>query len=105
MKGQTKNTPKRQRQGLCPLCGRDVNLTFHHLIPKKMHRRSHFKKHFTKAELASGIDICRKCHDGLHKTYNEMELAKQYNTIEALKSDERLSAHFAWVAKQKVKKL
>ncbi|MFC4698718.1 hypothetical protein ACFO4O_00905 [Glaciecola siphonariae] len=84
------------------LCNRVLHLTFHHLIPKKMHRRTFFKKHYKKSELAQGIDICRQCHDGIHKTYTEMELAKHLNTFEAIKDDEKLSSYFAWVAKQKV---
>lgn len=93
---------RRQRHGLCPLCKRELALTFHHLIPKKMHRRCHFKKHYTKIELAVGINICRKCHDGIHKTYSEMELAKYLHTLELLSADDKLSTYFAWVAKQKI---
>jgi len=98
----TKNYPRRNRKGQCPLCGRTLHLTFHHLIPKKMHRRTYFKKHFDKVRLAEGIDICRKCHDGIHKTYTEMELAKSFNTLESLQNDETLATHFQWVGKQRV---
>jgi hypothetical protein len=100
----TPNYPRRDRFGVCPLCHRQVDLTFHHLIPKKMHRRTYFKKNYSKPELAQGIDICRKCHTGLHKTYDEMQLAKQFSTIEAIIADPALSIHFAWVSKQKIAK-
>jgi 5-methylcytosine-specific restriction endonuclease McrA len=100
----TAKYPRRARFGRCPLCLRKVDLTFHHLIPKKMHRRTFFKKAYSKQVLAQGIDICRKCHTGLHKTYDEMELAKSLNTLEAIAQDEVLANHFAWVAKQKVQK-
>lgn len=86
----------------CPLCGRTCALTFHHLIPRKLHRRTHYRKHYTKKQLNQGIDICRQCHTGIHKQYGEMQLAKQFNTLEALQADEDLARHFAWVAKQKV---
>jgi maltoporin len=76
-------------------------MTFHHLIPKKMHRRTYFRKNYTKLELNQGIDICRKCHTGIHKRYDEMTLAKQFATLENLSSDPDLQQHFAWVAKQK----
>lgn len=98
----THKYPRRSRFGTCLLCARKVDLTFHHLIPKKMHRRTYFKKHFTKQELASGIDICRLCHTGLHKTYTEMALAKSFFNIERIKADQQLQAHFLWVSKQKV---
>lgn len=75
-------------------------LTFHHLIPKKVHRRARFKKHFDKAALQTGISVCRLCHRGIHRQYDEMTLATQYHSAEALLADETLARHFAWVAKQ-----
>ncbi|MGB2427617.1 MAG: hypothetical protein ACPH9N_08065 [Alteromonas sp.] len=92
-----------RKQGRCPLCGRLTRLTFHHLIPRKMHRRNYFKKHFSKLQMQTGVAICQLCHTGIHKTYDEMFLAKQRNTLESLLADEQLQAHFQWVAKQKVK--
>lgn len=85
----------------CVLCTRVVELTFHHLIPRKMHRRTHFKKHFNREQLNEGIHICRKCHNGIHAAYDEMTLAKELNTLELLQQDEVLRKHFEWVAKQK----
>ncbi|MFS1701586.1 hypothetical protein [Aestuariibacter sp. GS-14] len=78
-------------------------LTFHHLIPRKMHRRAHFKKHYSKEALASGVMICRQCHNGIHRFYSESELAKQRHTLSLLLSDPALSEYFAWVGRQKVK--
>jgi len=76
-------------------------LTFHHLIPKKLHRRAFFRKNFDKDELNQGVNICRACHDGIHDLYDEMQLAKQFPTLPALLADEALQKHFAWVAKKK----
>lgn len=45
--------------------------------------------------------ICPRCHKGLHKLYNEMELGSQLNTLSALVSDPSIAKHVAWVAKQK----
>ena len=87
--------------GCCPFCERDQDLTFHHLIPRKVHRRTHFKKHYTREALQRGIFICRACHRAIHKRFSEMELAKHFNTPENLLSDPDLLRHFAWVAKQK----
>lgn len=67
-----------------------------------MHRRTFFKKNYSKQELAQGVDVCLKCHSGIHKTYDEMQLAKHFNTLTLLQNDEKLATHFAWVAKQKV---
>ena len=68
-----------------------------------MHRRNYFKKNFSKADLNRGVDICRPCHSGIHKRYDEMTLAKQFASFEALVQDVSLQKHFQWVAKQKVK--
>lgn len=67
-----------------------------------MHRRTYFKKHYSKAELAAGIDICRQCHTGLHKRFSEMQLAKQLNNVEAIQSEPGLAEYFNWLSKQKV---
>lgn len=91
------------KHGICCLCKRETDLTFHHLIPRKVHRRAYFKKNFSKLELNTGIDVCRQCHRGIHKTYNEMELAKQFNSIDKIMIDPVLSKHVSWVAKQRIK--
>lgn len=87
----------------CPLCERNTHLTLHHYIPRKVHRRSHYKKHFSKAELLQGVKICKQCHNGIHKFYDEMFLAKNLNTLDSLRADEALASHFAWVSKQRVR--
>lgn len=87
--------------GPCALCGRQGALTFHHLIPKKLHRRPRFNKHHARSELAQGINICRLCHDGIHALYDEMTLAKSLRTLADLKNDPRIRKHAAWVRKQK----
>lgn len=94
----------KEKFGECLFCKRECRLTFHHLIPRKVHRRAHYKKHFSKAELNEGVAICRQCHSGIHKQYDEMQLAKIFNTAEALAADATLQRHFAWVSKQRVKR-
>ena len=91
----------RIKSGECLCCGRFTLLTFHHLIPKKLHRRAFFRKNFDKEALNSGLNICRLCHDGIHDLYDEMQLAKNYPSAQALLADEALQKHFAWVAKKK----
>ena len=86
----------------CALCGRTAPLTFHHLIPKKVHRRRRFARSYSKAELAQGIDVCRLCHRAIHRFHDEMTLARELNTLAALRQDEQLARHAAWAAKQRV---
>ncbi len=76
-------------------------LTFHHLIPRKMHRRTRFARQYDKHTLNLGVYICRDCHKGVHKTYDEMELATRFNTPQSLVDCPKLRKHFAWVAKQR----
>lgn len=87
--------------GQCELCQRQSMLTAHHLIPRKLHRRKHFKKHFEKAELQNTISICRECHSGLHKMYDEMHLGKTLNTVDKLLRDPQVKKHVEWVARQR----
>ncbi len=87
----------------CPLCWRKADLTFHHLIPRKLHRRNFFAKHYTREQLNQGILICRTCHNAVHRFYDEMTLGKKLNTLEALQEDPTLSHHFAWVGKQRIR--
>lgn len=92
----------RRKHGQCPCCLRTCNLTFHHLIPKKLHRRAHFRKHFDKDQLNEGVALCRQCHNGLHQRFDEMALAKHYCSLDRILADEELQRFFNWVGKQKV---
>ena len=66
-----------------------------------MHRRTWFRKHYTREQLNSGVMICRRCHHGIHQRYDEMTLGKHFNSAEKLLSDPALAEHFAWVTKQR----
>ena len=92
---------KRVKHGPCPLCARKGALTFHHLIPRELHRRVYFKKTDTREERQRGIAICRLCHDGIHAIYDGMTLAKAFDTPERIMADARRQKHFRWAAKQK----
>ena len=90
-------------RGECELCGREKPLTEHHLIPRAVHGKKRFQKLFTKEEMTHRrISVCRQCHKGIHRLIpDEKELARDYNTKEALLADERVAKHVAWVAKQR----
>lgn len=45
--------------------------------------------------------VCRRCHTGIHKRYDEMTLGKHFNSLERLLGDPDLANHFAWVARQR----
>lgn len=91
----------RAKHGRCALCERLTSLTFHHLIPRKMHRRPRFRKRYSRERLNDGIDVCSRCHTGLHRLHDEMTLASALNTLDALRSDAAVARHVEWVARQK----
>ncbi|MBA1148003.1 hypothetical protein H0Z60_13195 [Ectothiorhodospiraceae bacterium WFHF3C12] len=93
----------RSRYGVCPLCGRECPLTFHHLTPRKLHRRKAFRRRYSRETLNEGIHICRDCHDGIHDFYDEKTLAKRFADIRSLQADPALARHFRWVARKKVR--
>ena len=85
--------------GTCELCGRERELTFHHLIPRTTHRNKWFKKNFTRDELNRGIDLCRDCHSAIHTFIpNEKHLGRDFNTREKLLEHPELARFVEWVA-------
>lgn len=58
-------------------------------------------KTIVRAILHDTCDICRQCHSTVHNTHSNMELALNYNTIEKLLGDERISIFCKWASKQK----
>jgi len=92
-----------RREGACELCGRDKPLTFHHLIPRKNHRKRSFQRRYSAHEMRHrGLHVCRPCHDGIHDLIpSERELGEFYNTRDLLLGHEGFARHLAWVRKQK----
>ena len=99
---QSMTAYRREKSGPCELCGRQRPLTFHHLIPRKLHRRVQFRKHYPRSELSRGLLICRLCHKGVHEQHDEMTLARRYSSLDALRDDSVLGKHMAWAARQKI---
>lgn len=85
----------------CPFCGRRLALTFHHLVPRKVHRRPRYRRRYSREELARGIYLCRDCHVAVHRRFSEAELAASYTTPESLAADPALARHFAWLGRQR----
>ena len=86
----------------CQLCNRQTGLTFHHLVPRKVHRRARFRKHFTREQLNTGLWICSPCHKGVHRLYDEMTLATLFDSRDKLLADPAIQRHVQWVAKQRI---
>lgn len=83
------------------MCGRERELTFHHLIPKTCHSTKWFKKNFTKEDMTTrGINVCHDCHRAVHKFIPEKELGRNFNTLDKLMEHEHVKGFVEWVAKR-----
>jgi len=78
---------------ICPLCDRsipeDVPQSLHRSIPKSKGGKR-----------GPTVLLHRICHKEIHATPGEVELARRYNTVGALRGHPRLAKFFAWVQKR-----
>lgn len=70
----------------CELCGRAIETTTHHLIPKNRKE-------------SPTVQLCQPCHKQVHAMFTHHELRQEYDTIEALREADRLQSFVAWVRK------
>ena len=78
---------------ICPLCGRPippgVPQSLHHLVPKLKGGKG-----------GPVVRLHQICHNEIHATLTEAELARDYATVEALRAHPRLGRFINWVAKR-----
>jgi len=77
----------------CALCRRVVPderipdpqvIQEHHLRPEER-------------ETSPTVWLCRPCHDQIHATFTNAELRAEYDTIEALRTADRLDGYLDWI--------
>jgi hypothetical protein len=78
---------------ICPLCLRPIpegaKSSLHHLVPKLKGGRH-----------GPTVRLHQICHNEIHATLTEAELARDYDTPDKLRSHPRLAKFAAWVAKR-----
>lgn len=78
---------------ICPLCGRPippgVPQSAHHLIPRLKGGKG-----------GPTVLMHHICHKEIHAALSEAELAREFNTPEALRRHPRLARFATWVAKR-----
>ncbi len=78
---------------ICPLCNRPIPShapqSLHHLVPKLRGGKG-----------GPTVLLHQICHNEIHVTLTETELARDFSTIEALRNHPRLAKFIQWVAKR-----
>ena len=86
-------TGERAQEVICPLCRRPIpahaKQSLHHLTPKLKGGKG-----------GPVVRLHQICHNEIHATLSERELARDYATIEALRSHPRLAKFIEWVGKR-----
>ncbi|KAA8913933.1 hypothetical protein FN846DRAFT_902548 [Sphaerosporella brunnea] len=92
----------RPADGRCQMCARAVPLTYHHLFPREVHDKAVRRGWCAaKAELGRVAWVCRPCHDFVHRLAPNEELARDWNTLDALMAREDVASWRRWVGRQR----
>ena len=78
-----------------------VCLLYNRSVPKSVPQSSHHLLSKVKGgRHEDTVLLHHQCHKGIHTTLTVSELAKQYNTVAALRTHPRLLKFLKWVAKR-----
>ena len=92
--------PLKKKASRCEICGRDwVPLTYHHLIPRQMHKKAVKRGWHEEWRLQSVAWLCRACHSFVHGLASNEELAREWWSVERLKGREDVGRWARWVGR------
>ena len=88
----------------CELCGRPVGedrLTRHHLLPRsrsrKMKRRRKGRQDLKRRDPGRTVALCGPCHRNVHVSIDNADLARGYDSVEALRDHPGVRRFTEWV--------
>lgn len=81
----------------CALCGRDEDLTRHHLVPRCRHANRRNKRDFAREIVHQTVGLCRPCHKQVHAVLSEKQLEREWNTIPRLLSHPEIARFVDWI--------
>eukprot|EP00696_Hemimastix_kukwesjijk_P010758 gnl/Hemi2/23541_TR7896_c0_g3_i1.p1 gnl/Hemi2/23541_TR7896_c0_g3~~gnl/Hemi2/23541_TR7896_c0_g3_i1.p1 ORF type:complete len:227 (+),score=85.32 gnl/Hemi2/23541_TR7896_c0_g3_i1:71-682(+) len=91
-----------ERDGSCKLCGSTTRITIHHLIPKLILKRlKKTQRANTKVDVSLYlVDVCRPCHNELHRLWGHGELASSYQTVDMILEAPEIQPYLLWKRKK-----
>ena len=87
--------------GSCEMCERTMPLTVHHLYPREVQKKLLKRGLITDADKLAKAQICRQCHNTIHRLFENEQLAIEFNSIEKLLQDARIQKWVMYARKQK----
>ncbi|CAF3893368.1 unnamed protein product [Rotaria sordida] len=89
-----------ERDGECKLCGCDQRITIHHLIPKLILKRMRNSGKESVDVSKYLIEVCRSCHNEIHRIWPHNELAKDYQTVDMILDAPAIQPYLNWKRKR-----